>query len=76
MFRERLLSLRLFEVLTGMLQKSPTGAVEEDLILEQPATVLPNEDTEGLLETVIAWGRFGELIGYDAQDGLVRLEAA
>ncbi len=76
MFRERLLSLRLFEVLTGMLQKSPAGAVREDLILEQLAMVLPNEDTEGLLETVVAWGRFGELVGYDAQEGLLRLEAA
>jgi NitT/TauT family transport system ATP-binding protein len=75
-FREQLKSLRLFEVLTGMLQKSAGGAVEEDLILEQLAMVLPNEDTEGLLETVVAWGRFGELIGYDAQDGMVRLEAA
>ena len=34
---------------------------------------LPTEDIEPMIETVVAWGRFAELIGYDADDEMLYL---
>ena len=39
----------------------PQDVVEEELVIR-----LPTEDMESLFKTVVGWGRFAELFGYDA----------
>ena len=38
----------------------PAEIIEEELAMH-----LPGEPTESLFETIISWGRYGELLGYD-----------
>jgi NitT/TauT family transport system ATP-binding protein len=63
---QQLRTLRIFLILTGMLQNAPEYTLEEDVLLEELALLLPNENPEQLLNTVIQWGRYAELIGYNA----------
>ncbi|HZV11573.1 MAG TPA: nitrate/sulfonate/bicarbonate ABC transporter ATP-binding protein [Candidatus Kapabacteria bacterium] len=63
---QQLRTLRIFLILTGMLQNAPEYTLEEDVLLEELALLLPNENPEHLLNTAIQWGRYAELIGYNA----------
>jgi hypothetical protein len=37
-------------------------------VLEHLAMLLPNEDPEGLFSTIVNWGRFAELFGYNQDE--------
>ena len=74
LFKQQLLSLRLFEVVSGMLQRNKSLNLDEEIIQEQLAILLPNEDVERLFETMVGWGRFGELFGYNADDKVLYLD--
>lgn len=62
----QLRGLRIFLIITGMLQNADEYRLDRDVLLEELALLLPNENPEMLLDTVIQWGRYGELIGYSA----------
>ncbi|MGA7159809.1 MAG: nitrate/sulfonate/bicarbonate ABC transporter ATP-binding protein [Bacteroidota bacterium] len=74
LFKQQMLSLRLFEVISGMLQRNEALNLDEEIILEQLAILLPNEDVEKLFETMVAWARYGELFGYNADDKVLYLD--
>ncbi|HTY11891.1 MAG TPA: nitrate/sulfonate/bicarbonate ABC transporter ATP-binding protein [Bacteroidota bacterium] len=74
LFKQQLLSLRLFEVISGMLQKNESLNLDEEIVLEQLAIILPNEDVEKLFETMVGWARYGELFGYNADDKVLYLD--
>jgi len=40
------------------------GELPKEVLLQELATRLPMEDPEQTFETVVAWGRFGELFAY------------
>lgn len=63
---QQLRSLRIFLIVMGMLQNAPEYRLDREVLLEELALLLPNENPESLLDTVIQWGRYGELIGYSA----------
>jgi NitT/TauT family transport system ATP-binding protein len=65
LFRQALLRLRLFREVRGMIERSEKRGVEADLVYEVLAINLPNENYESLFETLVRWGRFGELFTYD-----------
>ena len=65
LFRQALLRLRLFREVRGMIERSEKEGVEADLVYEVLAINLPNENYESLFETLVRWGRFGELFTYD-----------
>ena len=35
---------------------------------------VPNEPTEALFETIVRWGRYGELLGYDPETREIYLD--
>jgi NitT/TauT family transport system ATP-binding protein len=74
LFKQQLLSLRLFEVVSGMLQRNESLNLDEEIVLEQLAILLPNEDVEKLFETMVGWARYGELFGYNADDKVLYLD--
>jgi len=43
-------------------------------MLDHLALHLPNQNPERLLHTLLQWGRFAELISYDEDTQLVRLD--
>jgi NitT/TauT family transport system ATP-binding protein len=75
-FRQAILKLRLFQMLTAHLAESPDGRVDADSVLEELATLLPYDHPAKLLETMIAWGRYAELIDFDQNTNAVYLHDA
>src|SRR5262249_11821269 len=64
-WRERLLTLRLFHEVLEVLQRQPDGSVDADFVLETIVTRMPYENYNKIFNTFLHWGRYGELFGYD-----------
>jgi hypothetical protein len=50
------------------------GTLPKEALLKEIATRLPMENTEETFETLINWGRFGELLAYREEQELVTFE--
>ena len=73
-FKQQIIQLRLFEIINSMLQRADQVSLQEDLVIEQLAILLPNEDPEKLFEIIVGWGRYGELYGFNADDKILYLD--
>ena len=65
LWRERLLTLRLFREVYELLQQQPDHAVDSDFVLETIVMCMPYENYERVFNTFIRWARFGGLFAYD-----------
>ena len=68
LLKEQLKKLPIFRSVVDALQRSDDHRADQDAFLEIFALHLPAEDSEALLKTVIDWGRYAELIGYNPED--------
>jgi NitT/TauT family transport system ATP-binding protein len=66
--RERLRDHGLFNYLIRLLKGQDDKTVDKELVLEHLAMLLPNEDPERLFSTIVNWGRFAELFGYNKDE--------
>ena len=57
-----------------VLDKAPSHRAPKDLFLKELEAFLPEESAEGLLKTLIDWGRYAELFAYDYDAGILNLE--
>jgi NitT/TauT family transport system ATP-binding protein len=73
LLNKQLRGLRTFQLLLDALQQNE-GEVPYEVLIEDFATRLPYEDPAQLLDTVIDWGRFAELIGYRPKEDVVYLD--
>jgi len=64
-WREQLLSLRLFQEIHEVAQRQPERAIDRDFVLETIVTRMPYENYEKIFQTLVRWARFGELFSYD-----------
>jgi NitT/TauT family transport system ATP-binding protein len=71
-FRDRLKSIRLVQTIVSMIER--TGPVDRDDLLDHLALHLPNQNPERLLQTLLQWGRFADLISYDENAHQLRLD--
>jgi NitT/TauT family transport system ATP-binding protein len=71
MFRQAIMKLRLFQMLTARLNEAPEKRIDADSVLEELGTLLPYDHPAKLLETLIAWGRYAELIDFDQNTNTV-----
>ena len=76
LFRQAIMKLRLFQMLTTRLAEAPEGRINADTVLEELGTLLPYDQPTKLLETLIAWGRYAELIDFDQDANTVYLHEA
>lgn len=74
LFRERLLTLGLFAVFADILERAPRHAVTRDFVLQTVAIHMPSEKYEKVFETLVGWGRFGNLFAYDETKKLLSLQ--
>jgi NitT/TauT family transport system ATP-binding protein len=74
LFRTQLRTMRSFAAVEGMLHRAEGSRLDQEIILEQLAILLPNEDPERLFDTLVGWGRYGELFGYTADDRVLYLD--
>jgi NitT/TauT family transport system ATP-binding protein len=68
-FAEQVKKLRLFHIILGYLEVQEE--VDRETVLKDIATALPYENSEKILETMIAWGRYAGLMDYDANTEMV-----
>ncbi len=72
-WRDQLMELKLFRVVQEMLELREGSLAREELI-QEIASRLPMEDPELTFETIVAWGRFGELFAYRKERGILTFE--
>jgi NitT/TauT family transport system ATP-binding protein len=68
LLRERLKSHSLFSYLVRLLRGQEDLSLTREVVLEHLAMLLPNEPPEKLFNTVVGWGRFSELFGYNKDE--------
>lgn len=68
LLRERLKNHSLFAYLVRLLRAQEDRSLQKELVLEHLAMLLPNEPPEKLFNTIVGWGRFAELFGYNKDE--------
>jgi len=63
--KAQLHKIAVFAAVTQFLHDSEDKRVTRDQLLEKLAEILPNENCEQLFTTVVNWGRYAELFGYN-----------
>jgi len=64
-FHRQLRLIPTFAFLVDRLQHAPGMRLPAEIVQEDLAMHLPNEPVQTLFDTVVGWGRYGELLGYD-----------
>jgi NitT/TauT family transport system ATP-binding protein len=65
LIRDKLAELPLFKMVKDYLSREEGTEVSREEMLEKLAELLPNEDAESSFGTVVSWGRYAELFGYN-----------
>jgi NitT/TauT family transport system ATP-binding protein len=68
MMREQLKKLSLFGYLVRLLRGQEDRALSKEVVLEHLVMLLPSEKPERMFSTVVNWGRFAELFGYNRDE--------
>jgi NitT/TauT family transport system ATP-binding protein len=68
MVREQLKQHGLFAYLVRLLRGQENRSLQKEVILEHLAMLLPNEPPEKMFQTIVNWGRFAELFGYNKDE--------
>jgi NitT/TauT family transport system ATP-binding protein len=66
--REQLKKLGLFAYLMRLLHTQEDRSLQKEVVLEHLAMLLPNESPEKTFSTIVNWGRFAELFGYNTDE--------
>jgi NitT/TauT family transport system ATP-binding protein len=66
--REQLKKHSLFAYFIRLLRSQEDHALPKEVVLEHLAMLLPDERPEQVFATMVAWGRFAELFGYNKDD--------
>lgn len=66
--REQLKKQGLFAYLIRLLRGQEDRTLTKEIVLEHLAMLLPNEPPEKMFSTVVNWGRFAELFGYNKDE--------
>jgi NitT/TauT family transport system ATP-binding protein len=73
LFKRQILKLRLFQMLTSELEEAPDGRISAEEVMERLAMLLPYDQPAKLLEVLVAWGRYAEILDYDEKSQTVSL---
>lgn len=76
LFRQAIMKLRLFQLLISRLEATPDGRINADIVLEELGTLLPYDQPAKVFQTLIAWGRYAELVDFDQDANAVYLHRA
>jgi len=76
LFRQAIMKLRLFQLLTSQLEAASGERLNADTVLEELGTLLPYDQPAKLFQTLIAWGRYAELVDFDQDSNAVYLYRA
>jgi NitT/TauT family transport system ATP-binding protein len=71
LWRDQLMKMRLFREVRSLVERRER--IDQDLVLEIIALNLPQENYEALFDTLVRWGRFGDLFAYDEDRQILEL---
>lgn len=74
MIHNQLRQLGLFQMIKQRLKLSQHRSLPFDLAAELIQSVLPNDNAENVLRTLIQWGRFGEIFNYNDNERILYLD--
>ena len=74
LINQQLRTLQLFQRLCELLKSQENFAADEDLVLEELAVWLPTERPQNMFKTIVRWGRYAELLGYNADERKLYLD--
>ena len=66
--REQLKKHGLFAYLVRLLRGQEDRSLTKEVVLEHLAMLLPNESPQKTFSTIVNWGRFAELFGYNKDE--------
>jgi NitT/TauT family transport system ATP-binding protein len=72
-WKNQLLELRLFRLVQELIDLHQ-GELKDDELLAELQQRLPMENSEQTFETLVTWGRFGELFAYREERGVLTPE--
>jgi len=72
-WRQQLLTLRLFRIVHDAAMTRPDRTVDRDFVLETIVTRMPSENYELMFNIFVRWARFGGLFNYDPGTQRLRL---
>ena len=65
LIREKLQKLPVIESIHEFLVSKTDTEIDRESVLEKLASLLPNDDAETSFSTIVNWGRYAELFGYN-----------
>ena len=71
--RERLMNLKIFELLVRLIKVQENQCLAEEELIRELQAALPHEKPKPLFRTLLAWGRYAEIISYDQRKHIIRL---
>jgi NitT/TauT family transport system ATP-binding protein len=74
LLKEQMVKLQVFKHIVRLLQNAEEHEVPADVILEELAVLLPQEQPRQLFTTLLNWGRYGEVFGYSRDTDLFYLQ--
>lgn len=75
-FRQAIMKLRLFQLLASRVSEAVDGRIDADVVLEELQSLLPYDQPSKLFHTLIAWGRYAEIVDFDEGTNTVYLHEA
>jgi len=76
MFHDQLLTLPTFRFVLRLLEEAHGHRLSKEIVEEELCVRLTTEDVEKVFTTIVGWGRFGEIFGYDAASEELYLDDA
>lgn len=73
MFSEQVGALRVMQTLLAWLEESEEKKIEYDAVLSRLQSYFPNEKLDRLFDTIVAFGRYAEILSYNAKLGMLTL---
>ncbi|MDP4231414.1 MAG: nitrate/sulfonate/bicarbonate ABC transporter ATP-binding protein [Bacteroidota bacterium] len=73
LLNKQIRKLKNFQLLLETLANNK-GEVPREVLIEDYTSRMPYEDSEAVLDTIIDWGRYAELIGYNSKEEVIYLD--
>jgi NitT/TauT family transport system ATP-binding protein len=67
LFANQVKSLRIVQTLLAWLEQSPGHEIEREAVISRLQTYFPNEKLDSLFDTLVAFGRYAEVLSYNAK---------
>jgi NitT/TauT family transport system ATP-binding protein len=71
---QQLMTLGTFQFIRRLLEEARDHRMHKEVVEEELAIRLTTEDIERLFKTIVTWGRYGELFGFDSDSEFLYLD--